>query len=114
MMKKVFMLAVLLCGTLSGFAEETPIKLEENKRPHGRSEVQLPTASIDGQVLTISFVTNCAFEVSVVDASGAVVYTGTYNAQSAVITLPNLPCGDYELEIEDATHIYGGEFEIEQ
>ena len=113
-MKKVFMLLALLCCTLSGFAEKTPIQIEVLKRPQGRSEVQLPTASIDGQVLTISFVSSTNFEVSVVDASGAVVYTGSYNAQSAVITLPNLPCGDYELEIEDATHIYCGEFEIEQ
>lgn len=113
-MKKVFMLLVLLCCTLSGFAEKTPIQIEVVKRPQGRSEVQLPIASIDGQVLTISFVSSTNFEVSVVDASGAVVYTGSYNAQSTAITLPNLPCGDYELEIEDATHIYGGEFEIEQ
>lgn len=112
-MKKVFMLLALLCCTLSGFAEEKPIELEKKERPHGRGEVQLPTASIDGQVLTISFVTNCGFEVSVVDESGVVVYTGAYNVQDAVITLPNLPVGEYELEIEDAVHLYSGEFEIE-
>jgi len=112
-MKKVFMLLVLLCCTLSGFAEKTPIQIEVLKRPQGRSEVQLPTASIDGQVLTISFVSSTNFEVSVVDASGTVLYTGTYSAQGAVITLPNLSDGEYELEIEDATHIYSGEFVIE-
>lgn len=57
-MKKVFMLLALLCCTLSGFAEKKTIELEKKKRPHGRSEVQLPTASIDGQVLTISFVSS--------------------------------------------------------
>ena len=31
MMKKVFMLAALLCCTLSGFAEEKPIKIEVRK-----------------------------------------------------------------------------------
>ena len=112
MMKKVFMFAALLCCTLSGFAEEKPIKVEPEKLPHGRSEVRLPTASIDGQVLTISFVESCSFEVSVVDASGAVVYTSVYSAQGAVITLPHLPAGDYKLEIEDATHLYSGEFEM--
>ena len=112
-MKKVFMLLVTLCCTLLGFAEEKPIKLEEKKRPDPRSLVQLPTAFIDDQVLTIDFVSSIAFEVSVVDASGAVVYTGAYSAQNAVITLPNLPAGDYELEIEDTTHIYCGEFKIE-
>ena len=45
------------------------------------------------------------------DASGVVVYTNVYSAQGAVITLPNLPVGDYELEIVDTTHIYSGEFE---
>lgn len=107
------MLAVLLCGTLSGFAEEKPIQLEENKRPHGRSEVQLPTASIDGQVLTIDFVSSTTFVVAVVNASGIVVYTSTQSTQGAVIPLPNLPAGEYKLEIEETAHLYSGEFEIE-
>ena len=113
-MKKVFMFVVMLCCALSGFAEETPIELKEKGgKPNERTGIQLPTASIDGQVLTISFVENCSFEVSVLDASGVVVYTGAYSAQGASITLPNLPVGDYELEIEDTAHIYSGEFEIE-
>ena len=103
----------MLCCTLSGFAEETPIKLKEKDLPHERSGSEPPTASIDGQVLTISFVENCSFEVSVLDASGVVVYTGAYSTQGAVITLPNLPAGEYELEIEDTNHLYCGEFEIE-
>lgn len=106
------MLAALLCCTLSGFAEEKPIEIEVIKRPQERSEVQLPTASIDGQILTISFVTNCDFEVAVVNASGVVVYTGVYSAVGAVITLPNLPVGEYKLEIEETAHLYSGEFEI--
>ncbi|MBR5841224.1 MAG: DUF3244 domain-containing protein [Bacteroidaceae bacterium] len=113
MMKKVIMLAALLCCTLSGFAEKKPINIEREKRPHERSEIQLPDASIDGQVLTISFLASCDFEVSVVDASGVVVYTSVYSSQGAVITLPNLPEGDYKLEIEDTAHLYSGEFVIE-
>lgn len=113
-MKKAVMILALLCYTLSSFAEKKPIELEENKRPHKRSEVQLPTASIDGLVLTIDFVSSTTFEVAVVNASGVVVYTGVYSAQGAVIILPNLPVGEYQLEIEDAEHLYGGEFEIEQ
>lgn len=112
-MKKVFVLLALLCCTLSGFAEKKSIKLEREKHPHERSEIQLPTASIDGQVLTISFVSSTAFEVSVMDTSGTVVYTGAYSAQGAVIPLPNLPAGEYKLEIEETAHLYSGEFEIE-
>ena len=107
------MLAALLCCTLSGFAEEKPIQIELEKRPDPRSLVLLLSASIEGQVLAISFVESCDFEVSVVDASGAVVYTNVYSAQGAVITLPNLPAGDYTLEIEDSAHLYNGEFVIE-
>ncbi|MBO5085201.1 MAG: hypothetical protein J6C18_10085 [Bacteroidaceae bacterium] len=68
-MKKAVMILALLCYTLSSFAEKKPIELEENKRPHKRSEVQLPTASIDGLVLTIDFVSSTTFEVAVVNAS---------------------------------------------
>lgn len=107
------MIFALLCCTLSGFAEKKPIKLEEIDLPDPRSLTQLPTASIDGQMLTIDFASSCTFEVSIIDASGAVVYTGAYNVQDAVITLPNLPAGEYELEIEDTNHLYSGEFEIE-
>lgn len=107
------MFVVMLACTLSSFAEETPIQIKKKERPDPRSLVQLPTASIDGQVLTIDFVSSTTFEVSVVSASGVVVYTGTYNAQGTVITLPNLPVGEYELEIEDAAYLYSGEFEIE-
>ena len=111
-MKKVFMLLALLGCTLSSFADEKPIQIKKKERPDPRSLVQLPTASIDGQVLTIDFVSSTTFEVSVVSASGVVVYTDTYNAQGTVITLPNLPVGEYELEIEQGDNIYIGEFEI--
>ena len=107
------MFAALLCCALSGFSEELPIELVEKDRPSPRSLTLLPTASIDGQVLTIDFASPTIFEVSVVDASGAVVYMGAYSAQDAVITLPNLSAGDYKLVIEDSTHLYSGEFEIE-
>ena len=107
------MFAVMLCCTLSSFAEEKSIKLEKEKRPDPRSLVQLPTASIDGQVLTIDFVSSCSFEVTVVNESGAIMHTCAYNAQGTTITLPNLPVGGYTLKIEDTTYIYSGEFVIE-
>ena len=113
-MKKIIMFVVMLVCTLLGFAEEKPIELKENGgKPNERTGIQLPTASIDGQVLTIDFASSTTFEVAVVNASGAVVYTGVYSAQDAVIPLPNLPAGEYKLEIEEAAHLYSGDFEIE-
>lgn len=112
-MKKVFMLLALLGCTLSGFAEKKFIQLEEKKRPHGRSEVLLPTASIDGQVLTIEF---CEATVSQVTVKGqstqVVVYNGTFTSDQVVITLPSLPEGEYFLEIEQGDYVYIGDFEI--
>lgn len=113
-MKKVVMLLALLCCTLSGFAEKKPIQLEKEKQPHGRSEIQLPTASIDGQILTIDFTSSPTFEVQVTDASGTVVYMGTYSVQHAMVTLPQLSEGVYKLTIEDNTYIYSGYFDIEE
>lgn len=112
-MKKLLTLAAILFFAFDCMAEKKPLELTIKDVKPKREIVLLPTASIDGQVLTISFVSSRTFEVSVVDISGTVVYTGTYNAQNIVITLPNLPIGYYKLEIEDTTHIYGGEFEIE-
>lgn len=113
-MKKLFMLLVLLGCTLSGFAEEKFIQLEKKKRPHERSEVQLPTASIDGQVLTIEFSEAAASQVTVKGQSTqVVVYNGAFASGQVVITLPSLPEGDYCLEIEQGDYVYIGEFDIE-
>lgn len=112
-MKKVFMLLVLLGCTLSGFAEEKFIQLEKKKRPVKRSEVQLPTASIDGQVLTIEFSEATASQVTVKGQSTqVVVYNGAFTSDQVVITLPSLPEGEYFLEIEQGDYVYIGDFEI--
>lgn len=113
-MKKVFMLLALLCCTLSGFAEKKTIELEKKKRPHGRSEVLLPTASIDGQVLTIEFTEATTSQVIVKGQSAqVVVYNSTFASGQVVITLPSLPVGEYQLEIEQGDYVYIGEFDIE-
>ncbi len=113
-MKKVFMFLVLLSCTLSGFAEETPIQLKREKRPIRRNETQLPTASIDGQVLTIEFSEAAASQVTVKGQSTqVVVYNGTFTSDQVVITLPSLPEGEYCLEIEQGDYVYIGEFDIE-
>ena len=113
----ILLTAMLFCGTLSVYAEARPIyivkKPSDGNDKKGRSMIILPEASVDGQVLTIDFTSSTTFEVSVMNASGVVVYIGAYSAQGAVITLPNLPAGEYELNIEDAAYLYSGEFAIE-
>ena len=85
-MKKLLTLAAILFFAFDCMAEKKPLELTIKDVKPKREIVLLPTASIDGQVLTISFVSSRTFEVSVVDISGTVVYTGTYNAQNIVIT----------------------------
>lgn len=112
-MKKVFMLLALLCYTLLGVAEEKFIQLEEKKRPHKRSEIQLPIASVNGQVVTIEFNEATASQVTVVSQSTlVVVYNGTFTSGQVVINLPALSDGEYQLEIEQGGNVYIGDFEI--
>ena len=112
-MKKVFMFAALLCCALSGFAEKNHIKIEIDDRPLGRTEIQLPTASIEENLLTIEFASSITFSVSIVSNAGEVVYSGTYSAEMAILTLSNLSAGEYTLVIKDGSHAYSGDFEIE-
>lgn len=109
----LFLLASLLyIGGASAQSSNIPLK-QENKSVGGpRTVVQLPAATIDGQVLTISFADDADFCITVTDASGAVVYVSTYTAREAAITLPLLPEGSYYLRIEDEYYTYIGEFEI--
>lgn len=107
-------LTSLLCVCYAN-AQSNDIPLSIGKgTPDGgpRTVNLLPTATIDGQVLTISFADDAEFCVTVTDASGSVVYVGTYSAREAAIALPQLPEGNYYLRIEDERYSYIGEFEV--
>lgn len=114
--KRIFTLLLLLGAMVTGInAQSTiPIKKEKPKSQgnNPRTVVQLPTATIDGQVLTIDFADDTDFSITVTDNSGSVVYAGTYTAHEVTITLPQLPEGRYYLRIEDEYYEYVGEFEI--
>lgn len=113
-MKKVFMLLVLLCCTLSGFAEEKPIKIREKERPKERIPHVLPTAYIDGQVLTINFSEATASQITVISqGTQVVVYNGSFTSDQIVINLPALSDGEYQLEIEQGGNLYYGDFNLE-
>ena len=107
------MFAALLCCALSGFAEKKPIRIEIDERPLERTEIQLPTASIEENLLTIEFPSSTTFCVSIVDNAGEVVYSGTYSAEMAILTLGNLSAGEYTLVIKDGSYTYSGEFDVE-
>lgn len=107
-------LTSLLCVCYAN-AQSNDIPLSQDKGTSAggsRTVIMLPAATIDGQVLTISFADDADFCVTVTDASGSAVYVGTYTAREATITLPQLPEGIYYLRIEDEYYVYIGEFEI--
>ena len=107
------MFAALLCCALSGFAEKQPIKIEIDDQPIGRTEIQLPTASIEEDLLTIEFPSSTTFCVSIVSNAGEVVYLSTYSTETATLTLSNLSEGEYTLVIKDGSYTYSGEFDVE-
>ena len=107
------MFAALLCCALSGFAEEKILELTKDELPNERTLTQSPTASIEENLLTIEFPSSTTFSVSIVGNAGEVVYSGTYSAEMAILTLSNLSAGKYTLVIKDGSHAYSGDFEIE-
>ena len=107
-------LTSLLCVCYAN-AQSNDIPLSQDKGTSAggsRTVIMLPAATIDGQVLTISFADDTDFSITVTNDSGSVVYVGTYTAREATITLPQLPEGIYYLRIEDEYYTYIGEFEI--
>ncbi len=107
-------LTSLLCVCYAN-AQSNDIPLSIGKgTPDGgsRTVIMLPTATIDGKVLTINFADDTDFSITVTDASGSVVYVGTYTAHEVTITLPQLSEDRYYLRIEDEYYEYVGEFEI--
>lgn len=112
-MKKVILFTALLCSALSGFAEKKPIRIEIDDQPLGRTEIKLPTASIEENLLTIEFPSSTTFSVSIVDNAGEEVYSCYYCTEMAILTLNNLSTGDYTLVVKDGNYTYSGEFDVE-
>ncbi len=117
-MKK--MLITLMGVMFAGFslcAAPRPIhvvkKPADGKGKEGRSLVLLPTASIDGQVLTIEFSEATASQITVISqGTQVVVYNGSFTNNQIVVNLPALSDGEYQLEIEQGGNLYIGDFEI--
>lgn len=114
MKQLILFLSAFLLYVAGASAQSSNIPLKQGPGNIGgpRTVVQLPVASIDGQVLTISYADEADFCVTVTDASGATVYVGEYTTREATIILPQLPEGSYCLRIEDEEYAYSGEFEV--
>lgn len=108
------MIAAMLCCAISGFAEKKAIELEKEKRPHERSEVLLPTASIDGSILSINFIEDTDAWVYVLSSIGEIAYSTSQTTQQTIIDLQSLGDGVYRLKIVQGNEIYEGDFSIEE
>lgn len=109
----LFLLAFLLyVAGASAQGSNIPLKQGPGDIGGSRTVVQLPVASIDGQVLTISFSDEADFSVTVTDASDTTVYVGEYTTRETTIIFSQLPEGSYCLRIENEEYTYSGEFEV--
>lgn len=112
MTKKALMFVVMLTCTLSGLAEEKIIELEKAKLPHGRSVILLPTASIDGEILTVNLVEDAEVCINIFSSTGEIAYSISMMGKCSITDLQSLDNGEYRLEIVQGGYVYTGEFEI--
>lgn len=114
--KNIFLLILAVVFTLPAFAS-TPVSLKQKPGPNtgSRSESAV-TASIDEQVLTVSFTDVTASSIVVYDATDpdTVLFSQNYSpAYSAQADLTSLPSGEYVVEIYAFDEWWIGDFVIE-
>lgn len=117
-MKKTFVFFCLFIFSQLLLAENN-IHLVKNGPlidPHddGRSIENAVTASIDGQVVTVSFSELAASQIVVTDSAELTVYDQTYApAYSAQANLFSLPSGSYTLHIYAFGMWWYGDFTLQ-
>ena len=122
-MKKTIFLSVLFLSvwgyafaqTGNGGIRLEPLDSIGNEGP--RSFIELPTATLDGLVLTIDFPTSTASQVIISDQNtNAVVYSDSFSSTLQIIIDledENIGEGNYELRIYAFGKWWRGEFVIE-
>lgn len=114
--KSIILLIMAAVLTLPLFAS-TPVSLKKKPGPNtGSRSEDVVTASIDEQLLTVSFSNATASSIVVYDATDhdAALFSQNYSpAYSAQADLTSLPAGDYVVEIYAFGYWWIGYFEIE-
>ena len=97
-------LSLIFITSMMSANDDIPLWQDDGPEPGEpttpRSIENLVTASIDGQVVTVSFSELTASQIVVTDSANQAVYNQTYPAAySALADLSSLPAGNYTLHI---------------
>ena len=103
-MKKGLLFILLSAFTFSAYAQHIELKggsIPEPGEPTNPRSIEIPvTASIDGQVVTVSFSELTESQIVVTDSAELTVYNQIYApACSVQVNLNSLPSGSYTLHI---------------
>lgn len=102
--KKLLLLFLALIASVLYANDDIPLWQGNDPNPGDptdpRSIVSLVTASIDGQVVTVSFSELTTSQIVVTDSADQTVFNQTYSAAySAQADLSSLPTGNYTIHI---------------
>lgn len=114
--KNIILLILAVVFTLPVFAHSQISLRKQSGHQTGSRTEQVVSASIDEQVLTVSFTDVTASSIVVYDATDpdTVLFSQNYApAYSAQADLISLPAGDYVVEIYAFGYWWIGYFEIE-
>ena len=114
--KNIILLILAVVFTLPVFAHSQISLRKQSVHQTGSRTEQVVSASIDEQVLTVSFTDVTASSIVVYDATDpdTVLFSQNYApAYSAQADLTSLPAGDYVVEIYAFGYWWIGYFEIE-
>lgn len=114
--KNIILLILAVVFTLPVFAHSQISLRKQSGHQTGSRTEQVVSASIDEQVLTVSFTDVTASSIVVYDATDpdTVLFSQNYTpAYSAQADLTSLPAGDYVVEIYAFGYWWIGYFEIE-
>ena len=114
--KNIILLILAVVFTLPVFAHSQISLRKQSGHQTGSRTEQVVSASIDEQVLTVSFTDVTASSIVVYDATDpdTVLFSQNYApAYSAQANLTSLPAGEYVVEIYAFDEWWIGDFEIE-